>query len=93
MTNKNLYDKILSQTNEDINNPEYKNPIYSDIKGPDGYKLLSEYDLKYHTAAYPPTTTDGTPVKASIGIGAGGIPSIRAIGGKFYISVKAISNE
>lgn len=90
MTNKNLYDKILSQTNEDINNPEYKNPIYSDIKGPNGYKLLSEYDLKYHTAAYAPTTTDGTPVKASIGIGVGGIPSIRATGGKFYISVKSI---
>lgn len=75
MTNKNLYDKILEQTELDSQNKDYVNPINNLSNEP-----------TYTTAGYP-VITDGPPVKAYASIGGGGTMRIQARNGKFYINI------
>lgn len=75
MTNKDLYNKILSETEQDINSG--LNP-----------SNLNTENIKYSIAGYPPTTTDGTPVRASLAVSAGGAFRVSVKNGKFLISVK-----
>lgn len=92
MSNEDLYHHILNNAEKDSKNPEYNNPIYENIQGPAGYRTLTQAELKYKMAAYPPTTPQGVPVRASIGVSPGGGNfRISFKDGKFLINVKPVT--
>jgi hypothetical protein len=76
MSNKELYNKILNQTIDDIDdNIVYNTAGYAPVAGT-------------NTGGYPPTVVGGGPaVKAKAKIAGDGTLNTQVRGGKFYIRV------
>jgi hypothetical protein len=77
MSDKELYNKILNQTIDDIDdNIVYNTAGYAPVAGT-------------NTGGYPPTVVGGGPaVEAKASIASDGKLKTQAKGGKFYIQIK-----